>query len=262
MDINKRLYFLHIPKTGGTSVSVQLHAAFVENSITHYPPTPPPHNDNFNEYVFIQGHLGRYPIDKTDNLDVACLLRDPLDRAISNFLFIYNKVISKSEVYSAIPEFIDKLKYYFFDDLGYIRHRNIQAQFICNSPATNIFKDSISNSSTEYKIRSQAWGLQEQEFTLEMAKAYLDKFAIVNTIENHEQFLQDIKKWFLDNYSITIGEYTNNKMINTSLVTYNEVEYTTTVLKSMLSEEDIQRFLELNSIDFELYEHVYNKKKE
>lgn len=256
MDITRRLYFSHIPKTGGTSVSLQLHQLLSDNSLAFYPPTPPPHSDVSNEYLFIQGHLGRYPLDKVDNLDVACLLRDPLDRAISYFLFNYGRGLGSLDAYTQIENFIDKVRYHLFDDPDFIMHKNLQSQFICSSPKENLFKDLGSH---DDRLGRGVWNLDRGPITFNLAKQYVDEFAIVGITEQHDSFMRNIKTWFFNNYNIPITNYPFNKVANASSVTYKDVLYTTALVKAMLSTEDIEKFLENNVIDFELYEYVHNK---
>jgi len=261
MKIDKRLYFLHIPKTGGMSVMVNFGQFLTNNDIAKYPPSSPPHSDVSNEYAFIQGHLGRYPIEKVDNLSLATIIRNPLDRAISYFLYIYDNVLKDKKEYLEIEKFEDKLKYHLFEDIEYISHRNIQSKFICSKPLENRYKDFPLNLDILRKNKSKNWGLQEIEINFDLVKSYIDSFDIINTTDNLLIFIENLVKWFNENYSdITFNNKINyNLIVNQSKVNINNEIYTTEKLKPFLSDEDIAKFLELNSIDFDLYEYVYKK---
>jgi hypothetical protein len=256
MEINKRLYFLHIPKTGGSSLNFQLEKYLLNNNIPKFPPSGPPYTDNFDEYVYITGHFARYPIDRTSNLDIACLFRDPLDRAISTFLYIYNKILLFSNEYSNIDAFIDKLRYFLFDDPDYFGHRNIQSKFICNEPLIN----TIENKGEEifwHKKKTKDWAIEKKEITFDLAKTNLNKIQIVGTTENHDIFMNNIKDWFFINYNIKI-DFTNF-IKNKSSIIYNDELYNTKKIKNMLSKNDRKKFLSINNIDSELYSYICNK---
>jgi len=260
MTTNKTLYFLHIPKTAGMTVAVTLTQFLNQNNLSKYPPTPPPHQDISSEYAFIQGHLGRYPISKIENLSVATLVRDPLDRAISNFLYIYDRVLSSRTEYSSLDTMELRLKYYLFEDPIYISHRNIQSKFICSEPEVNMFKDIPSDQESDYLTRSKQWYLKDIDISFELVKENIDNFEIVNTTNKVDNFVQRLVDWFNVNYENLEFKTLNNKIfnINDSSVKFGKQQYTTPSLKSSLSDQDIANFLDLNSIDFELYEYVYN----
>jgi hypothetical protein len=258
MKNNKQLYFLHIPKTGGTSVNDQIEKSLIENNIKIYPPTSPPHKNNINEYNYIKGHFARYPIKEIKDLDVACLFRNPIDRAISTFLFIYDKTLYANPEYKKIPNFVDKLRYYLFEDDYYVNHRNIQSKFVCTEPT--IIK--INNESNSwYKKINNSWGLENNEITFDLAKTFVDEFKIIGITENHKEFMYKIKKWFLLNYNINIFENFNNIVSNKSFVIYDKIEYTSNTIKNMLTENDLQKFKNNNLIDLELYEYICQKLK-
>jgi len=261
MEINKRLYFLHIPKTGGTTVAANFGQFLINNNIIKYPPTNPPHDDVSNDYAFIQGHLGTYPISRVDNLSVATLLRDPLDRAISNFLYIYERVLKNREDYLAIPTMEEKLKYYLFEDEFYFSHRNIQSKFISLDPGINKFKDEPSTEESEYVNRSKRWNLPDSDVTFKKAKSKIDSFDIVNTTRNVDVFINRLIEWFNTNYPDLSIKSLGSSIINANISSLNKNGrvLTTESMKQSLSDEDIARFLELNSIDFQLYEYIYNK---
>jgi hypothetical protein len=264
MTTNKTLYFLHIPKTAGMTTAVTLTQFLNKNGLSKYPPSAPPHGDVSSEYAFIQGHLGRYPISKIDNLSVATLVRDPLTRAISNFLYIYQRVLANREEYLNLKTIEAGLKYYLFDDPNYISHRNIQSKFICSEPEENMFKDIPNEQELDYENRSKQWYLKDVEITPELVKSYVDEFDIVNTTLNVTLFINRLVDWFNTNYpdleTKSLGSEIFN--INNSSVTFGNKTYSTESLIFSLSDEEIAKFLDLNSIDFELYEYVYNLERQ
>jgi len=264
MTINKTLYFLHIPKTAGMTVGVNFAQFLIANNLSKYPPTPPPHSDVSSEYAFIQGHLGRYPISQIENISVATLVRDPLDRAISNFLYIYNRVLSSREEYASLATMEERLKYYLFEDPLYISHRNIQSKFICSEPELNMFKDIPENEKEDYLTRSKQWYLKDLDINFELVKENIDSFDIVNTSNKVSEFIQKLVDWFNKNYEDLDVKVLNTEIfsINDSSLKIGRKTYTTALLKSSLSDQNIVDFLDLNEIDFELYEYIYNLERQ
>jgi hypothetical protein len=173
MNSKKSLYFLHIPKTGGMTAAANLALFTIANGLKRYPPSVLPHEDVSQEHSFIAGHLGRYPISKIENISVATMVREPLSRAISNFKWIYNRVLENRPDYVSLPSIEDKLKYYLFEDPMYISHRNIQSKFLSSSPAENMYKDRLPDPS-EYQTRSKSWYLEEIDLTFNLVKEAVD----------------------------------------------------------------------------------------
>jgi hypothetical protein len=262
MNINKRLYFLHIPKTGGMTVALNFGRFLINNNLPKYPPSAPPHDDEFDKYAFIQGHLGKYPISKTQNLSIATVVRDPVDRAVSNFIYIYDKVLKNREEYKSIPTIDGRLKYYLFEDELYFSHRNIQSKFICSQPKLNRFKEAILEEE-DYVTRSKSWYLEDVEMDFDMIKLLVDDFEIVNTTLNLNLFINRLVEWFNNNYPDLPVKGIDSQIfnINESSLNFYGTEYNTQQLKMYLSDKDIEKMLELNSLDFELYEYIYNKER-
>jgi hypothetical protein len=99
------------------------------------------------------------------------------------------------------------------------------------------------------------WFVNNDKTSLEFAKKQIDSFSIVGTVDNIDEFMSKKQKWFKDNYGVTIN-WNKEKRVNPSEVTYNGVEYTTSKLKEMLTEEEKQMILDQNDIDYAIYNYV------
>ena len=91
MVTGKSLYFLHIPKTGGLSMQL-FQDILTANQVTHFPNRYDKKNrnfTNFSDYKFISWHFGTTPLQfSIPGLETAVLLREPLERVISNFCWL------------------------------------------------------------------------------------------------------------------------------------------------------------------------------
>jgi len=74
-------------------------------------------------------------------------------------------------------------------------------------------------------------------------------------VDKIDEFMSKKQKWFKDNYGVTINWNKENR-INSSEVIYNGVEYTTSKLKEMLTEEEKYMILDQNDIDYEIYNYI------
>lgn len=89
MKPRKKLYFLHIPSTSGTSISAALNQIAIEKNIKILGPILLDFivdNPKWAESDILIGHLGLLPL--TYNYDYFTVLRDPLERLYSNYSFI------------------------------------------------------------------------------------------------------------------------------------------------------------------------------
>lgn len=80
--MDSSVYFMHIPKTGGRFVSMNIFP-FIEQIIQV-------NNLNKNRFTFESSHRGIYPLDLYKNCYSFSLMRNPVERTISHFLF-FNK---------------------------------------------------------------------------------------------------------------------------------------------------------------------------
>jgi hypothetical protein len=92
---DEALYFLHIPKTAGMTLSNLLDDFFGEDEIfpTHYLPDLSLHSELLHsvddaQYRLYRGHFNQYLFDVvTKPLSVITFLRDPIERTLSNIRY-------------------------------------------------------------------------------------------------------------------------------------------------------------------------------
>jgi hypothetical protein len=248
----KQLYLLHIPKTGGTSVSATLGHLFDKAGLCWHKNARPPHNYNFSDFVFIDSHLGNCSKIISDETAVACLVRNPIDRSISNFLWIYNSVLMKNQRYYKISNILERLKFYLFDDEDYAFHRNLQSKFICNSVSPLVFSDDFKFNYEDY---SKNWFIDDSAVSTELAIKNLNKFEIVGVTENHDKFMDQVSRWVFLNTGLKLNK-DNYQFVLKSEVKNMGTVITTKALLSELNSLDILRIIENNQHDFEIYEYV------
>jgi len=257
----KQLYFLHIPKTAGQFITEAIRLALEKNSIYDYFI----YNGAFvseeklKTCIYIGSHFGTYPIDIIPEIDTVTVLRDPVERSVSQFNFLYEE--RYKDLYKDIDGYLGRLRFYLFEDENVVGLRNYQARFLCNGADKRRFE-------SEEKFKSvieelvvpfglgfpNTWFVGNELTSLDLAKSKLENISIVGTCDNLDPVLEKINTWFLDNYNVKI-EYLQDK-INSSSITENGVEYTTEDCIAMLTKEEIDRLRQINSIDQELYEYA------
>jgi hypothetical protein len=257
----KQLYFLHIPKTAGQFLTESIRNSLDKNDFKNYFV----YNGDFvsdeklKDSIFIGSHFGTYPMDIIDKIDTLTILRDPVERSVSQFNFLYEQ--RYKDLYKDIDGYLNRLKFYLFEDENMFGLRNYQARFLCNPANPKRFKSQeefnklIEELSVPFDLGFPNTWLVDNELTdLNFAKSQLEKISIVGTSDNLEPVFKKIDKWFLDNYNLKI-EYLKEG-INTSSINENGKIYTTQDCLKMLTEEELEKLKKINSIDQELYEYA------
>ena len=284
--MEKRLYSLHIPKCGGLVLDV-LAQVLNKHNVATYTAKNVLEYTSFSDYSFVSWHFATTFID-TENTDTACILRDPVDRAVSNFLWLTRIQVLRHRQGFYVQEglsMLDRLKYYLFEDTFYTEHKNIQTKFLSSkvsqlaidnyyqklNPDTFTYEDDIEHFSNINRTRN--WFLDDSTPSLEIAKATLDRCKIVGVVDDHESYISQILDWVKDNLELDLSEEFAEELkgigIGTPLRPYynysyvldseQDKYYTTQSLKALLTQEEIDRIYADNSMDVELYEYAKAK---
>ena len=249
---HKQLYLLHIPKTGGTSVSATLGHSLDEACLPWHKNARPPHNYDFSEFVFIDSHLGNCPKVISEETTVACIVRNPVNRSISNFLWIYDSVLMKKQKYQEIGNILERLKFYLFHDENYLFHNNIQSKFICNSVSASVFSSDFKFGYEDY---SETWFIDDSTVSTELVIQNLNSFQIVGITENHDEFMDQVSQWMLSNIGLKVDRKNYKFVLKSEIENMGNI-ITTNLLVAELSTPEIQKIIENNNHDFEVYEYI------
>ena len=261
---SNRLYFLHIPKTAGKSLTSELKSELNKNNISSYMSTKYPNDYPISNEVYISGHFGTYPIENFPGISVSCLVRNPIEARVSYFNFIHGRNDLDIPRYRSIESYLDKLKYYLFEDEGFFEHNNYQSRHICNPTDEVVFKDPVdfekNIDSIYHKHNFELgtafnWFIKNENTSFDNAKRMIDSFDIVNTIDSISDHYAAISKWFKDNHNVEINLNAKN-IINSSNTLYKGKIYTTKELILMLTDKDKEKILENNNIDYAIYSMI------
>jgi hypothetical protein len=269
----KTLYYLHIPKNGGKAFQnlipiLQNHNLNVfTNMTTSF--------NGYDKFSYIQTHYGSHVIDNYPNADVACLVRDPLDRMVSQFAWammtnfygrIYEEYNNKKTK--------DLLRYFLFKDENLKNNNNLQAKFLCNPIDSGIFYlrhigpltpegGPVNLSILEEGHHDTTWLIRNDKTSVDYAKKQIDKMLFVDTIENHDKLITKVCNWFKINYNIEIEQEFRDSLINenptfnySTFTDFEGIEWNTSKLKKELTQQEIDIVYSNNSIDLEIYNYV------
>jgi hypothetical protein len=249
MSSLNKIYFNHIPKTAGSFFNFNIRKILRDYNIQHKEYFIGD-VDNINEEELINadlilGHLGIYPNIYHNSLTTVTMLRNPIDRLVSNYCMIY-----RNEGLDDLIEFNDWL---FNDDIGYLTKNNLQCRFLTSKRmmyVTKKYPNVAEKTSNEFEVASQE--LHENGFAIEEgivdynnAKKYLENCELVMVSENAPI---EIDKFFkLINYKWSIYIKGKTEPFGESLKSKK--------LRTLLNKKQIDKIISLNEIDVELYEY-------
>jgi hypothetical protein len=272
---------LHIPKTGGLAVRTLAELVYL-NGVLSYPSSSGEALFDYSKFGYIHGHFGIKLLQENPNIEVACLVRDPLDRIVSNFIWLLmNNELQNQEPYINLNTMYEKMSYYLFSDTLYSKN-NLVTRFLSNPIDDDSFRINHVSPFREdgsrieldrkdmFKDYFKNWFV-EDNISLDVAKSTIDNVSILGVTEDHDIFMDKVFQWFIDNYNLDIKQQyldANNKIAdsngipNVNYSIYTDLDgtvYTTETLKSLLTNEDIAKIYENNDLDKQIYEYAKAK---
>jgi len=238
------LYFLHIPKSGGTNLRTILENNFEFDNILYEHvwedllkkiPT------DFSKYKLIIGHFGyrlyrilpKQPVYMT-------MLRDPVEQVIS--VYEYSQLRSTQDQNRNLfsTKSLDEL---LNDSHEILRFTNIQTRQIAADMNEELFKEickktSYGNASYSQISLSELYNNTYEDKFIKIAKQHLSEFAFFGLVERYEESL------FLLSYTFGWRPIRNITKKNASI---NRLQY------KDLSKQIMNLILECTTLDRELY---------
>ncbi|MBL1210221.1 sulfotransferase family 2 domain-containing protein [Geminocystis sp. GBBB08] len=253
-NLSNPFYFLHIPKTAGTSLSTFLEANYrkgkwlkaheIKDLLAFS-------REEINSYQCFHGHFGTLLFALLNNpVTTITMLRDPLDRLISHIYF-GQKWLSEN------PEFYEHLSDELSKTINIFQHSSLEE--IVENPILNMYFSNVQsrhlgcelNLDTVRNAPVKFLGVligEEQDMNIVVAKAKerLDQMAIVGITERFNDSC-DLICDFLNIKPPQIYPQLNVTSKQYKLKTYDDI-----------SPELANKIREINKYDMEVYE--YGKK--
>lgn len=251
-------YFLHIAKNSGISMQEDLKPFFIDeqcfvNQIQYI------NDEEMLNSKLISGHFAMYPFElfekNNKKLNAITIIRNPVDRAISYFIFIskiFDIMLNKKTINLTNKEFD-----IFLSDSKNINFiKNFQTRSItssldisqCNRWSSLYLNEKI-NRFTVMSAMANNCDFIRYESDGSDWDLFLHKFNIIGTI--------DERQLFLNNVSSLLQK--NNYNYNFNNIKKNVSSFKVEDIKKILTKDQINTIIELNKYDFELYEYIKNK---
>lgn len=235
---DEKLYFLHIPKTAGTSLRTYLESHFhVDEVCPHLTipeilPHPP---SSLRRYRLFCGHHGMHlPRLIRDDPIIVTILREPIERCISHFRHI------QSEKQDWLHEQVRSMTFeeFVMSDHGVIELLNFQTRFLVED---NLRRDYFGHSDLRVSDLVALEAKYSDPARLDRACDLLDRAAFVGIQERFDDALRLLAHTFGWSPVTTFPKY------NAARVKFDPSSLTPAVL---------ERLNELTRLDRALYDHA------
>jgi len=237
----KKILFIHIPKTAGTSLSEWIKRHYNFNEVMYTPTWEKFQYSTIRDLRskrFIQGHFTANIIDyipDSKNFHKITLLRNPIDRVISNFYHLKltpdiphdHPVKAKSfTIYDFLEHPVTNYLASNYQTLSLTKRNKINpAEF-----------DMLINAPFSYYNK-----IKKQIHTIDKAVDFINSFSVIGVYEKLDLFV---------------------KMLSKELGFFDQIisgEYRATIKSKIIPEDAIKKIEEKNQLDIELYNYVLKK---
>ena len=190
----KKLYFLHIPKTAGISISDSLGRIATRKRLTILGPVLIDHLKKYPKWAesdILVGHLGLLPLDF--NYEYFTVLRDPLERLYSHYSHIkrgeghyFNSIVVEEEL---------DFERFLLDNRFLSLNFNMQTRYLSTYP---ILKTEQTNRHHQEEAKCFE-NSSESNIDLEKAIDTLSKASWVGSLKN----LEDLQSFLAKRFSVS-----------------------------------------------------------
>jgi len=218
---------IHIPRCSGIYIKTHIVNDLKVKKIPYFATNHGEiFSDTFNEKKFISGHFGLTPLKYRNDLVNICLVRDPVERFLSNFVYMHPD-FKGAHLYAKLEDWVDNKA-----------QHNLQARNL-NKGLNETLYNSIDHGSQR---AHQGWCLEDGDIDMNQVKRLIDSMALVDTLDNHNSFLANLNDLVYEAYGFY--SFSNKNLINEN----------NTTLK--ISNEMIKKIEEINSLDMVVYDYV------
>jgi hypothetical protein len=223
----KTINHIHIPRCSGIYIKTHIINDLKSKNISFFATN---HSqifpDTFNQKYFISGHFGLTPLKYRNDLINICLVRDPVDRFLSNFIYMHSS-FKGEHLYSKLEEWIENKK-----------QHNIQAKSL-NKNINEYLYNSLEHGTKRAEL---GWCLEEGEININEIKNFIDSINLIDSYDNHNSFILKLNNLVYETYGFY--SFSNKNPINDN---FSKIEISDTLK---------EKIRELNSFDMEVYDYV------
>lgn len=231
------IYHLHIPRTSGIYVKQNVLPHLLTGGVQHFISNRTHIDINkIKSSKFVGGHFGLMPLKYMNDPEVFTIVRHPVDRFISYFKYTTGMIRSGKQAE-------DKLQEWLYGDQLDIQS-NSQSKFLTGSMNIEYFNNNINY--FQHAVNSN-WYLEDYSLNLDNILTNVDKF-YAYTLDNHNIFVEDLNKSLKKNFGFSTFKHADKSNMSPNI-------------KISFSKKDIDRIIELNQLDMEVYEYVQKSKK-
>lgn len=159
------------------------------------------------------------------------MFRDPVDRYISNFLYI-NKFVDESDIWK-------KLDIWLYDENVIKYQSNLQSKNLTKYTDEEWYNKSISY---DLERADNGWCLEMSPLNVKEAKDMVDSLDLFGTFDNYYSFINKYDDLVESLYGFR--SFSNKNLINNNVIKIN------------VPESKRKLIAEINNIDMELYDYV------
>ena len=245
-----KVYFNHIPKTGGTFLIHNILKSLKDINFNFSLYTMGDRGISIKEDIvgsdLIMGHLGIEPNLYLHELETFTIIRNPIDRVISNYLMVYDDIKQ-----SSISHFNTWI---FNDDVGYLTKNNLQSRFLTTERRKDLeetfFVNSYANNYSQMMkghrlVQENGFGINNYPVKYEIAKAYLNKCSFVLQTESLQNEINKVFDLIDSKWNIKTKRPSTNKKKQKS-----------SDFKKLLNKKQINKIISLNDVDMKIWEYA------